>query len=77
MVDVFGNHGLCGLLKESTHEKSPKCLGRNLGDLGEFCKGLKLLDILLFMTTIRRLTKKARVGRGLRVKADFIPLLQG
>ena len=55
---MFGDHGLCGLLEEGAHEKSPKCLGGNLGDLGEFCKGLKLLDILLFMTTIRRLTKK-------------------
>ncbi|WP_234397379.1 hypothetical protein, partial [Neisseria subflava] len=42
-VDVFGNHGLCGLLEEGAHEKSPKCLGGNLGDFGEFCKGLKLL----------------------------------
>ena len=41
-VDVFGDHGLRGLLKEGTHGKSPKCLGRNLGDFGEFCKGLKL-----------------------------------
>ncbi|WP_204786664.1 hypothetical protein, partial [Neisseria meningitidis] len=40
-VDVFGNHGLCGLLKEGAHEKSPKCLGGNLGDFGEFCKGLR------------------------------------
>ncbi|MCL5941908.1 hypothetical protein COH36_13310, partial [Neisseria meningitidis] len=40
-VDVFGNHGLRGLLKEGAHEKSPKCLGGNLGDFGEFCKGLK------------------------------------
>ncbi|OAM32023.1 hypothetical protein, partial [Eikenella corrodens] len=39
-VDVFGNHGLCGLLEEGAHEKSPKCLGGNLGDFGEFCKGL-------------------------------------
>ena len=37
---MFGNHGLGGLLKEGTHEKSPKCLGGNLGDFGEFCKGL-------------------------------------
>ncbi|WP_444850918.1 hypothetical protein, partial [Neisseria polysaccharea] len=29
-----------GLLKEGAHEKSPKCLGGNLGDFGEFCKGL-------------------------------------
>jgi len=31
------------LLEESAHEKSPKCLGGNLGDFGEFCKGLRLL----------------------------------
>ena len=41
-VDVFGNHGLGGLLEEGSHEKSPKCLGGNLGDFGEFCKGLNL-----------------------------------
>jgi hypothetical protein len=29
---VFGNHGLDGLLEEGAHEKSPKCLGGNLGD---------------------------------------------
>ena len=40
-VDVFGNHGLGGLLEEGAHEKSPKCLGGNLGDFGEFCKGLR------------------------------------
>ncbi|MCL4977471.1 hypothetical protein M5Y30_11445, partial [Neisseria meningitidis] len=40
-VDVFSNHGLCGLPEEGAHEKSPKCLGGNLGDFGEFCKGLK------------------------------------
>ena len=39
---MFGNHGLCGLLEEGTHEKSPKCLSGNLGDFGEFCKGLLL-----------------------------------
>ena len=37
---MFGNHGLCGLPEEGAHEKSPKCLGGNLGDFGEFCKGL-------------------------------------
>ncbi|EFC86911.1 hypothetical protein NEIMUCOT_06673 [Neisseria mucosa ATCC 25996] len=37
---MFGNHGLCGLLEEGAHEKSPKCLGGNLGDFWEFCKGL-------------------------------------
>ena len=31
---MFGNHGLCGLLEEGAHEKSPKCLGGNLGDFG-------------------------------------------
>ena len=41
---MFGNHGLCGLLEEGTHEKSPKCLGGNLGDFGEFCKGLYLCN---------------------------------
>ncbi|EFC51829.1 hypothetical protein NEISUBOT_04820 [Neisseria subflava NJ9703] len=35
---MFGNHGLCGLLEEGAHEKSPKCLGGNLGDFGEFSK---------------------------------------
>ncbi|MFC7684334.1 hypothetical protein, partial [Neisseria sp. GCM10028920] len=40
-VDVFGDHGLGGLLKEGAHGKSPKCLGGNLGDFGEFCKGLR------------------------------------
>ena len=39
---MFGNHGLYGLLEEGAHEKSPKCLSRNLGDFGEFCKGLLL-----------------------------------
>ena len=33
-VDVFGDHGLCGLPEEGAHEKSPKCLGGNLGDFG-------------------------------------------
>ena len=40
---MFGDHGLGGLLEEGTHGKSPKCLGGNLGDFGEFCKGLDLL----------------------------------
>ena len=42
-VDVFGDHGLGGLLEEGAHGKSPKCLGGNLGDFGEFCKGLRLI----------------------------------
>ena len=37
---MFGNHGLCGLLEEGGHGKSPKCLDGNLGDFREFCKGL-------------------------------------
>ena len=41
---MFGNHGLCGLLEEGAHGKSPKCLGGNLGDFGEFCKGLGLKE---------------------------------
>ncbi|MCL5891522.1 hypothetical protein M5033_11115, partial [Neisseria meningitidis] len=32
-----------GLLEEGAHEKSPKCLGGNLGDFGGFCKGLNLI----------------------------------
>ena len=39
---MFGDHGLCGLLEEGAHGKSPKCLDGNLGDFGEFCKGLRL-----------------------------------
>ena len=39
---MFGNHGLGGLLEEGAHEKSPKCLDGNLGDFGEFCKGLNI-----------------------------------
>ena len=39
---MFGNHGLGGLLEEGAHEKSPKCLGGNLGDFREFCKGLRM-----------------------------------
>ncbi|HGO8201134.1 TPA: hypothetical protein ACLA8A_000665, partial [Neisseria meningitidis] len=46
-VDVFGNHGLGGLPEEGAHEKSPKCLGGNLGDFGEFCKGLYLYCLRL------------------------------
>ncbi|EEZ74335.1 hypothetical protein NEILACOT_05644 [Neisseria lactamica ATCC 23970] len=39
---MFGNHGLGSLLEEDAHGKSPKCLAVNLGDFGEFCKGLRL-----------------------------------
>ena len=44
---MFGNHGLCGLPEEGAHEKSPKCLGGNLGDFGEFCKDLDISKINL------------------------------
>ena len=37
---MFGNHDLCDLLEEGAHGKSSKYLGGNLGDFGEFCKGL-------------------------------------
>ena len=50
---MFGNHGLGSLLEEGGHGKSPKCLGENLGDFGEFCKGLDLC-------TLRVSTIKAR-----------------
>ncbi|WP_455518052.1 hypothetical protein [Neisseria cinerea] len=40
---MFGNHGLCSLPEEGAREKSPKCLGGNLGDFGGgFCKGFLL-----------------------------------
>ena len=42
---MLGDHGLCGLLEEGAHGKSPKCLGGNLGDFGEFCKGLGLCKV--------------------------------
>ena len=47
---MFGDHGLCGLLEEGAHGKSPKCLDGNLGDFGEFCKGLDLLSKLGYKT---------------------------
>ncbi len=37
-VDVFGNHGLYGLLKEDDHGKSPKYLGKKFRGLGECWK---------------------------------------
>ena len=58
---MFGDHGLCGLLEEGAHGKSPKCLDGNLGDFGEFCKGLRSSETctqafrrpLLFQKTTR------------------------
>ena len=44
---MFGDHGLGGLLEEGTHGKSPKCLDGNLGNFGEFCKGLGLSMVVL------------------------------
>ncbi len=36
---MLGDHDLCGLPEEGAHEKSPKCLGGNLGDFwGDFAK---------------------------------------
>ena len=37
--------GLGGLLEEGAHGKSPKCLGGNLGDFREFCKGLRPSEV--------------------------------
>ncbi|WP_128581094.1 hypothetical protein, partial [Neisseria flavescens] len=56
-VDVFGDHGLGGLLKEGGHGKSPKCLGGNLGDFGEFCKGLGLLSFSAYSPKSRNTNK--------------------
>ena len=58
---MFGNHGLCGLLEEGAHEKSPKCLGGNLGDFGEFCKGLLVSGSL-----------KAETGRSGSLKGRLV-----
>ena len=63
---MFGNHGLCGLLEEGAHGKSPKCLGGNLGDFGEFCKGL---DLMLFFVIWKR-TK--RVGDVFQLKSKIM-----
>ncbi|RQL24898.1 hypothetical protein COH33_11130 [Neisseria meningitidis] len=49
---MFGNHGLRGLPEEGAHEKSPKCHGGNLGDFGEFCKGLRSLFQLLLLAAV-------------------------
>ncbi|HFC8477076.1 TPA: hypothetical protein ACFP4T_002254, partial [Neisseria meningitidis] len=32
--------------EEGAHEKSPKCLGGNLGDFRGFCKGLSLYILI-------------------------------
>ena len=63
---MFGNHGLCGLPEEGAHEKSPKCLDGNLGDLGGgFCKGLCLcLGLFQFQTVDRETPNMAAVCLG-------------
>jgi len=35
---------LCGLLEEGAHEKSPKCLGGNLGDFGGILQRSRLIN---------------------------------
>ena len=59
-VNVFGNHGLGGLLEEGGHGKSPKYLGGNLGDfakdsgrLKNLSGGLLLLNFVSDYTTER------------------------
>ncbi|MBG8763725.1 hypothetical protein FCG12_07470 [Neisseria meningitidis] len=54
---MFGNHGLGGLLEEGAHEKSPKCLGGNLGDFGDFAK------VPVFFEVFFRYRKKYRKFR--------------
>ena len=57
---MFGDHGLCGLLEEGAHEKSPKCLDGNLGDFGEFCKGLfisKIMSLANYFTSVWEVIK--------------------
>ena len=41
---MFGDHGLCGLLEEGAHGKSPKCLDGNLGDFGGILQRSLLAD---------------------------------
>ncbi|MBG8606009.1 hypothetical protein ELQ30_12010 [Neisseria meningitidis] len=64
---MLGNHGLGGLPEEGAHEKSPKCLGGNLGDFGDFCKGFRLKHYeisggigLLGGIFLKRLTRRKR-----------------
>ena len=75
---MLGDHGLCGLLEEGAHGKSPKCLDGNLGDFGEFCKGLNLSMVVLRGTvtfngkeqaTAGELVNFEQTGGKVRVKA--------
>ncbi len=69
---MFGNHGLCGLLEEGAHEKSPKRLGGNLGDFGEFCKGLRLSLFYQYLIGGNlRLWQKRFWEHTIRDEADF------
>ena len=52
---MFGNHGLCGLLEEGGHGKSPKCLDGNLGD---FFFGGGILQRSQFLSIIQENTMR-------------------
>ena len=67
---MFGNHGLCGLLEEGAHGKSPKCLDGNLGDFGEFCKGLGLQKYQLRRVFIYSRGQSPRYGCRLQIPAS-------
>ena len=63
---MFGDHGLCGLLEEGAHRKSPKCLGGNLGDFGEFCKGLGMFIIVYMIITSSHILGCQEENRSIR-----------
>ncbi|HGG9942519.1 TPA: hypothetical protein ACJKDL_000710, partial [Neisseria meningitidis] len=56
--------------EEGAHGKSPKCLGGNLGDFGEFCKGLKPSEGDVFEPVESR--QQAKCAR-CRLKGDRMP----
>ena len=69
---MFGDHGLGCLLKEGGHGKSPKCLDGNLGDFGEFCKGLGKFNIAPSIQSRRRPSSvQARYRRKARWQVRF------
>ena len=86
---MFGNHGLGGLLEEGAHEKSPKCLGGNLGDLGGILQRSQAIRRFCFKTDgfisdatisriIERMGYKGRVTpHGFRALASSILNEQG
>ena len=53
---MFGNHGLGGLLEEGAHGKSPKCLGRNLGDFAK-------VSAFLFLNSVSDCTRDTGIDR--------------